>query len=344
MQRVSAKLGFKLDPRHELKRAVAVDNLGSVYAAGSYSYYSEDFQDGLDFGNGVRVDSKPESDDALLLVKYSKDGRPEWARAYAWSPSSRYESVAVARDGSVYAAGSLSGNKEAELGDGVVVRAPAERSNALLVKYDRAGKIRWARTIASAKSSSGVSQFSSVVAAQDDAVYAAGIRGDRYFPLEELSFGEGVAAKGLSSGTGYAPLVVKYDATGKALWARTTKSGRASSFSGLALGPNAALNAVGSFEGQEPVAFGDGVTTKTMEGAPGPRPALVIYSDTGAAQWVDTDVKATLASELLSVASAPDGSLYSVGAVTGAGRLDLGASIAVENAQNGTNVLIVKYE
>ena len=114
--------------------SVALD--GSVYAAGYI--HEDDVNTGLyNFGNGVTVSSTSPLSDNLILVKYSSSGVAQRAQAVTSGVyDSRFNSVSVASDGSVYTAGYIYGTGTFNFGNSITASGPVSNVfNVLLVKY-----------------------------------------------------------------------------------------------------------------------------------------------------------------------------------------------------------------
>jgi hypothetical protein len=184
-----------------------VDAGGNVYAAGYVSGTGS-----FDFGGGVAATGACKYS-SLVLVRYNSSGVAQWARTVsAASDPSSFDSVAADAAGRVYAVGRINGTASFNFGEGIAVTGPGTYSNPVLVRYDPAGMPQWARTVAAGLLSPS---FSSVAVDPDGSVYAiVRIAGTGIF-----DFGGGVTAKGTTWGSN--AVLVKYDPSGVALWART---------------------------------------------------------------------------------------------------------------------------
>ena len=94
--------------------SVSVASDGSVYAAGYISGTGT-----YNFGNSVTATGTYGLHN-IVLVKYNSSGVAQWAQTVtAGSSYSRFNSVSVASDGSVYAAGYISGTGTYNFGNSV---------------------------------------------------------------------------------------------------------------------------------------------------------------------------------------------------------------------------------
>jgi len=188
--------------------AVATDSSGNIYAAGKQS------GNGIyTYGTNVSAQAGNSSSyinaDNVVLVQYYHNGTAQWARTVSGaSSSSSFNALAVDPNGGVYAAGKQSGN--GSFGSGVSLSDSV--SGAILVKYNNKGDAQWAQ-----KSSTGTSEFKAVsVDASSNNVYAVGST----YP-DTVTFGANKTAQGNSS---FNVLLVKFNSSGTALWARSVFS------------------------------------------------------------------------------------------------------------------------
>jgi len=187
-----------------------------------------------------------------LLVKYNSSGNALWAKTVtAGSDESVFYSVSAAPDGSVYAAGYVTGTGTYNFGNSKTVTGAFTGDNLVLVKYDSSGTAQWARTVTTVSS---YSYFYGVSAAPDGSVYAAGYISE----TGTYNFGNGVIAAGESL---YSLVLVKYDGTGLAQWAQTTVGGNDDSiFYGVSVAPDNTVYGAGYISGTGTYNFGNDVT------------------------------------------------------------------------------------
>jgi hypothetical protein len=309
---------------------VAVASDGSVYAAG--------YIDGTgtyDFGNNVTA-TGTYSGDNIVLVKYSNLGVAQWAQTVTTgSLDSFFNSVSVASDGSVYAAGYIDGSYTYDFGNSVSTAGTYTTGiNMVLVKYDSTGAAQWAQT---GTAGSNYSIFNSVSVAPDGSVYAAG----QIYGTGTFDFGNGVTAAGTY--TGFNTVLVKYDSSGVALWAQSvTAGGDYSIFNSVSVASDGSVYAAGSIDGTGTYNFGNNATTTGMYH--GENLILVKYDSSGTAQWAQTMLTGNGSSAFNGVCVASDGSAYAAGQIYGAGAYNLGNGMtAAGTYSTGENVVLVKY-
>ncbi len=295
--------------------AVAVDGSGNLYAAGALRGRGT-----YGFGGGVAVAARG-GDSRCLLVRYSAAGEAKWARSCsARSGAALFWGVAVDGAGDVYAAGYVSGRARFAFGDGVSVSGVSKFENAILVKYDPDGAALWARTLVSG---SDGAYFESVAVDGAGGVYAAGWMSGR----GRHDFGNGVAAQG--TGIDGNALLVKYDPSGRAEWARTLTEGADNAeFYSVAADRSGSVYAAGSI-GSGDYGFGDGVVAQGASAGGYSNLVLVKYSPLGSARWAAT-AGGDLAGESRYTAVLVDGSgaVYAAGEITGIGPYLLGPGVA----------------
>jgi hypothetical protein len=157
-------------------------------------------------------------------VKYNASGTALWARSVTSESvgtiGSDFNAVAVDSSGSVYAAGYQEYTAICTYGPGVSAQGAYtgyQATNAVLVKYNSSGTAQWARSVSTGSDSS---VFEAVTVDSSGNVYAAGYQSENSI----YTYGAGVSAKGFGrsdNGPDYNEVLVKYDTSGTAQWART---------------------------------------------------------------------------------------------------------------------------
>jgi hypothetical protein len=312
---------------------VATDASGNVFVVGTITEAGS-----FDFGHGVHVDGAYVFGSSLVLVKYDASGAAQWATTVVHATgATSYAAVATDSSGNVYAAGAISDSSSYVLGNDVssisVSGFVAGGENALLVKYSPAGAAQWAQSTYSGNDESG---FAAVAVDGSGTPYGAG----HVAGTAALGFGNAVTATGTGSSNA---LLVHYNSSGVAQWARTAESGgNNSDYTAVAVG-NSSVFVAGSIYGNTANSFGGGVNVAGAYAA-GASILLVKYSSSGAAQWGHSAASATGLSRFASLALDPAGRLYAAGLLAGPGSYDVGNSIVATTASNGNEVLLTRYD
>lgn len=210
---------------------VAVDSSGNIYAAGQqdgttiYTYFT---------GVSATASGGAGAINHTVLVKYNSTGTPSWAvtNTAAVSNKSLFYSVAVDTSGNnIYAVGGQIGTSSFTYG-ATPITGTSPLSNAMIVKYNNAGTVLQAKTT-TAGSDDSVFYFVAVSPSGD--VYAGGAQNSTI----AYNYGSGpITGTATGSGpTGQNALLVKYDPSPTALWAKTVISGPAAAtlFNSLAI-------------------------------------------------------------------------------------------------------------
>jgi hypothetical protein len=308
--------------------SVTVASDGSVYAAG----YIETGT--FNFGNNVTATGTVFGSNPVL-VKYNSAGVAQWAQTLtAGVDGSFFNSVSVASDGSVYAAGFINGTGIYNFGNNVAAAGTYIDENIVLVKYNSSGVAQWAQTV-----TAGVdgSLFNGVFVASDGTVYAAGyITGTGTY-----NFGNSVTAAGTNT-NGINMVLVQYNSSGMAQWAQTATAGSDySNFYSVSVASDGSVYAAGDIYGPNTFNFGNSVTAGGTY--TGYNPVVVKYNSSGAAQWAQTVTAGSNESEFSSVSVASDGTVYAAGYITGSGTYNFGNSVTATGAYNGENIVLVSY-
>ncbi|MCX7775630.1 MAG: hypothetical protein N2067_05970 [Spirochaetaceae bacterium] len=258
----------------------------------------------------------------------------QWVRTLSTGESnSEFRGLAIDRQGNIYAAGCQYGYSTYTYGPGVSATGTASGANAVLVKYDSNGIALWARTL---YAGALAAWFMNVAVDGTGAVYAVGFQ----YGSGAYSYGPGVSVAGPSAA--WNAVLVKYDAQGNALWARSAVSGTGDSeFDGVAIDGSNHVYVAGYQSGTEVMSYGPGVTAAgTADYA---NVLLVRYDSDGNAQWARTQTAGTEAAWFTDVAVDRQGAVYAVGAQKGTGTYAFGNGVSVAGPCAYNSVLIVKY-
>lgn len=280
------------------------------------------------------------------------------------SAASTFNSVAVDTDGNVYVAGYIQSSGTCSFGNGIAATGFVENArNAVLVKFNSTGKALWAKTL---HDSPLGSCYLSVKVDSWGNVYTAGyVHGGGTY-----DFGDGVRAEPsayseLGGESVTALVLVKYNSSGSAQWARTVGGdGNPTIFHALAVDAMGNVYAAGRvttirYRSGEYCTYdyGNGVIVSAKSEALGTAAVLVKYSSAGKTQWARTLYEGSSnGSTFYSVTVDGEGGIYAAGAITSnpphlrdyaAIRhrdYQFGNNVGVTVDRNFENLLLVKYD
>jgi hypothetical protein len=300
---------------------------GSIQGTGTYNFGSAAAPvnvAGASLGNNI------------VLVKYDTSGNILWAKSVIAAPAnSNFFSVAVGNDG-VYAAGFVNPNASPyNFGNGQTVTVDNASNNAVLVKYRTNGVTQWARSVTTGPGNS----FFNGVTVRNDGIYTAG-----YIQGNALPYNFGNEKTVTINNANNNVVLVKYNTSGTAQWARSVTTGPANSvFFDITVG-NDGIYAAGYIYGTggAPYDFGNGKTI-TVNNAVN-NVLVVKYDMSGNAQWIKSVVGQSN-SYFNSVAVGGDG-VYGAGTIHGTGTEPYdfgdGKTVATENSYD--SIVLTKYQ
>jgi hypothetical protein len=315
--------------------AVAADGAGNVYAAGNHLGVGP-----FDYGDGA-IASGGSSGANVVLVKYSAGGNTQWVRTVeAGLANSGFYAVAASGT-AVYAAGYQTGTTAYTYETTPPVTASGGGSsgaNSVLVKYNTAtGTAQWAKSAAG----TGTSVFNAVAVDGAGNVYAAG----NQTGVGPFDYRDGVitATGGYSGGSN--AVLVKYNATGTTLWAKTIVTGpNASTFHAVVVDTAGNIYAAGYQDGTGFFDYGGG----PVAGPSSQNAVLVKYNGSGTVLWTKT---------VTASSGAPDASVFRAVAADGTAVYAAGSQddiwiynygnatkpVTAQGIASGSNAVLVKY-
>jgi len=336
--------------------AVAVDSSGNVYAAGqqygtgTYTYDVGVVARGNADGNNV------------VLVKYNSDGTALWARSVTVSQinstSSHFNAVTVDLSGNVYAAGEQWGSSFT-YGTGISTQG----NSAVLVKYNSDGTALWAQTVTASQINNRQTAFHAVAVDYFNNVYVAGYQEG----TNTYTYGSGVFAQGTNNSNntnmdqygGHNVVLVKYNSSGTAQWARTVSTGNnASHFNAISVDLSGNVYAAGWQRRADAYTYSTEVSAQGTNNAYnttmnqyGHNVVLVKYNSSGTALWARSVSTGNNESAFNAVAADSSGNVYAVGYQRGNGIYTYGTGVSAQgtcsssssSSSNG-NAVLVKYK
>ncbi|HEX7599356.1 MAG TPA: hypothetical protein VF518_14160, partial [Polyangia bacterium] len=269
---------------------------------------------------------------AICLVTVAMSA--QWIRVPTGGVSySTFASVAVDDGGNVYAAGLINGQSVYNFGNSISVAGGSAATNLVLVKYDPSGAAKWARSVTPGP---GASAFTSVATDAAGNIFAVGtISGTGSF-----GFGNSVVAAG-AYGFGTNLVLVKYDATGAAKWARTVLSGISpSAYSSVSTDSAGNIYAAGTISGGS-YDFGSGIGASGTT-ASGQTAMLVKYNPNGIAQWAQGTLTGSGETAFNAVTANATDYVYAAGYITGSSTYGFGNAVSL-TGKSGQDAMLVQY-
>ena len=158
------------------------------------------------------------------------------------------------------------------------------------------------------------------------------------------SYTMGSLVKLAGSSDGENALLLKYDATGTAVWGRAaTGAAGESRFEAVATDLAGNAYAVGFSSGTEAVKLGNGLSVTGL----GPETAVIVkYGSNGLALWARAVASGSGRTHYYAVAADTQGNVYAAGVSTGNEEFGFGGKVTVKGsaAKDSFNVLLVKYD
>ncbi|MBP7736200.1 MAG: PQQ-like beta-propeller repeat protein [Spirochaetes bacterium] len=264
----------------------------------------------------------------VVIVKYDTNGNAIWAKSVsAGLNSSEFNSVTIGSDG-IYAAGTIWGNTEYKFGDQSVTGKWAAHKNAVIVKYDTNGNAIWAKSVTTGPNRSGFN----AVSAGSDGIYAAGfIRGTVAFSFDSQSV--------LGTYSSFNTVLVKYDTSGNALWAKSVSAGSNDSYLNSVSVGSDGIYAAGYINNTGTYTFGTQSVNGTFSGF---NAVLVKYNTSGDAVWAKSVAAGSSNSIINSVFAGSDG-VYAARQIMGTTAFTFGTK-SVTGTTIEDNPVLVKYD
>ncbi len=298
-------------PNADTGESIALDADGSRYVVGT-------FEGTASFGD-VAVTSAGDSD--FFLVKYDEAGNAVWARRGGTDVFNDFgTAVAVAPDGSVYAAGYFTGIATWDGGDNPDIELTTFSDfDAFVAKYTASGDLEWVRQ------AGGVGQDTGrdlAVDADGNVYFVGGFEGTGTFGSVVLE----------SAGSTDA-FLVKYDPDGNVLWARRGGSDQGDLAYGVAVTDDGWAHVSGSFRGV--ALFG----ALPIQSAGSTDVFVVQYDADGEAVWVEgIGADGSEFTRGGGIGVGPDGSVYVQGSFSNT--ILVGTDVLV--SQGFTDIFVAK--
>ncbi len=273
---------------------------------------------------------------------------PQWAKGMATAPNQAdFSDLVINETGQLYTAGYLTGTLEYNFGGSYALIGNYSKKNVLLLTCDGTGFTLLGRTLTTAYDNS---EYHAVEVDSSGNMYTAGY----VMAYQTYDLGNDITVTGNCGIPGDKNYVLsKADPDGTRLYAETPASGPSENFLyDLAFGPEDKLYAVGAIYARDTYklriidVIGD-LAVEVDGGCPScSNVVLIRFNTEGEALWGRSIMNETLASHFHKVVVASDGSIYTIGSITGTNpyHFDVGVShTGVYNGPQG-NAVLLKYE
>ncbi|MBI3502269.1 MAG: T9SS type A sorting domain-containing protein [Bacteroidetes bacterium] len=240
--------------------SVSADAIGNVYVTGSFTSPT------ITFGTTTLTNTNNNAE--VFITKYDANGNVLWAKSATGTGVDEGYSVSTDAGGNVFVTGYF---WSPTITFGSTTLTNAGGFDVFIAKYDSNGNVLWANNTGGTADDVGTS----VSADAGGNVFLTG-----YFKSTAITFGSTTLTN-----TGFDNIfIVKYDANGNALWAKSAGGTGAFSVVGFSASANAAGNVfvTGGFGGSPTVTFGS--TTLTNSG--GGDVFVAKYDSGGNVVWV----------------------------------------------------------
>jgi Tol biopolymer transport system component len=305
--------------------AIAAD--GSVYTTGRF-VGTVDF----DPGPGTFNLSGTGEMDAFVW-KLDSDGNFVWARRLGGTGAVEGDGVAVAPDGSVYAAGLFIREADFDPGPGTFVLTSQGGWNGFICKLDAQGNLVWARGLL------GYSAYANDMALHPNgsAVYVTG-----QF-MNTVDFDPGPGEVLLTSSGLWDIYVLKLDASGNLLWVRQMAGPQSEAGHGIAVGSDGSSYTTGYFVGT--VDFDPGDDTYNLTSAGGTDIFVVKLDTEGVFSWAGAINSLGAYDEWGSdIALGSDGNVYFTGAFSETADFDPGPGTFLLTSAGAHDIFISRLD
>jgi hypothetical protein len=304
--------------------AVVADASGNAYVGGLFMGPGP-----YAFGGHAAPGAVNNISNTAVLVKYDGVGNAKWAMGAApnSTSASEFDGLGIDGSGNIYAGGTTS------LGTCTFGNQSVVGNAGVLVKYDSGGTVLWAKA-ASLSDSSSVELLGTATDASGNS-YVAG-----YF-YGTVTYGPDTLAT--QPGTDANALIVKYNTSGQAQWARTVTGASSQNwYNGVTVDASGNAYPVG-WVGNGTTLFG---TEQVVPPANlGNSMLIVKYDKLGTVQWARTLIDATWRSEFYGAAADTAGHVYAVGHMGKSNNAVFSPEVVVSDSYEGEGPpVLVQYK
>lgn len=290
--------------------SIAIDASGNVYVTGF-------FQGTVDFdpGSGTyNLTSNGARD--IFVSKLNTSGNFLWAKAMGGIGFDRGVSITIDASGNVYITGYFQEIVDFDPGSGTSNLTSNGGNDMFISKLDASGSFLWAK----AMEATGESYGSSITTDPSGNVYTTG-----YFS-ETIDFDPGSGVNNFTSNGYYDIFIIKLDASGNSLWAKTMGGTDFDGVYSIVIDASGSVYVTGYFSGMVDFDPGSGISNFTSNG----NEDIFIskFDASGNFLWVKA-IGGSQLDEGRSIATDASGSVYIMGRFFGAVDFDPGSGTSI---------------
>lgn len=307
--------------------AVAVDDSGNVYVAGSFSG-TADFDPDSGFANVSAVGFEDG-----FVMKLDADGAYQWAKQIGGTGPEYARGVAVDSSGNVFTTGYFQGSVDFDPGSATSTLASAGGNDAFLQKLDSDGNYDWAIRLGSAANDEGYSVTTDI----SDNVLVHGIF------QGTVDFDPGAGADSRTTTGSYAAYILKLDTSGGFVWVSVFVDGTSSVFSSsrgksIAVDGSDNVYTTGYFDGTAD--FDPSAGSSNLTSAGNWDVYVTKLDSSGALQWAKA-LGGSMDDYGRSIAVDGSGNVYTTGEFNDSADFDPGPGSSILSSPGGTDDLDV---
>ena len=293
--------------------SVADTNDGGYIAVGKFN------SSNIELENGITITNNGYNDG--LIIKYSSEGMTEWAKVIGGNGEDEIDLVKSTSDGGYIVEGKFSSGS-LDLENGIILNN-SDYQNSMIIKYSSGGVAEWAKVIAE---TADVDIYS-LTETSDGSYIVLG----HFYNNIDLGNGLTLSSKGESDG-----ILIKYDAKGEIIWAKSIGGTFYDWFNSAISTSDGGIIVVGAFRSDSiDLENGDILTNKGNSSG-----MIIKFSLEGKIEWAQ-GIGEEGWNTINSVVETNDGG-YVVAGDFGSSYIDLGNGINLTN-KGETNVMLIKY-
>ncbi|MBK9256192.1 MAG: SBBP repeat-containing protein [Saprospiraceae bacterium] len=307
----------------DIGRGIAVDGSGNVYTTGNFAG-TVDFDPGAGTANLISAGSRD-----IFVSKLDANGNFLWAKSMGGTGDDYAIAIAMDGSGNVYTTGNFAGTVDFDPGAGTANLISAGSRDIFVSKLDANGNFLWAKSMGGTAEDNG----SGIVVDGSGNVYTMGnFQGT-------ADFDPGAGTANLISAGSRDIFVLKLDANGNFLWAKSMGGTDIDNCYGIALDGSGNVYTTGYFQGTAD--FDPGAGTANLTSAGGEDIFVSKLDANGNFLWAKS-IGGTATDIGVSIAVDGSGNVHTTGYFGGTVDFDPGAGTANLTSAGGEDIFVSK--